>query len=290
MSEDRRQKIETLRQQVKISPHVKLRRHYGPAVTSNQEHAPTTALNIPAIDAVLPKTGLSPGTLHEIIPAEYPDFSATVGFLLCLLHTWHKDTKAPILWCHTDGYTDVPNSLYPHGLQNLGIEPARLLHVAAKNEKDMLWALEEGLSSNAFPLIIGCYSQKEKLYDFTASRRLSLRASRQGSTVFILRHHKGSEGKALNNTTAATTRWQVRSAPSRATYHRNARMPAMGRPRWHITLTKCKGGKAPSNWQLEWDHETLSLYLVSRMADRKPAVQPKQTQPAYRYTEQRFGA
>ncbi|WP_373085919.1 ImuA family protein [Sneathiella sp.] len=240
--------------------------HFTPIQSKQGNFQPPGLFNIPVIDASLPNGSLLRGAIHEFVPASYPDFAAAFGFMACLLHKLRDTETAPVIWCGFGDRTDFPHTPYPHGLAALGPAPDNFLHVEVKREKDMLWVIEEGLSSPTGPLIGAIYTSSEKLYDFTASRRLSVRAARYGGTLLLLRHYMASHPMA-SGSTAAVTRWVISSRPSSPVQHNNAKVPAVGPPRWHVTLARCKQGH-PGNWQMEWDHETLSFNLVTPLADR----------------------
>jgi protein ImuA len=234
---------------------------------------------IEKLDTSLPDGKIAKGAVHEFMPASTADFPAALGFMICFLRRLiHLEpaTDEPILWCHTLSRTEFPSLPYLPGLSISGIPALRFLTVNTRFEKDMLWALEEGLSMARNPLIVGVNSDREKIYDFTASRRLSLRANRQNSRLLLLRPHTNTINSEQGSTTSAATRWQISPHPSQPVMYRNSRTPAMGSPRWHVTLTRCKGGKT-GNWILEWNHETFSFHLASPLADRKSPAQPQQT-------------
>ncbi|USG60452.1 hypothetical protein NBZ79_14870 [Sneathiella marina] len=228
---------------------------------------------ISAIDGTLPDGGLPRGGVHEVIPGCYADFPAALGFMTCLLHLMEPAKTTPILWCNLGRHSDFPASPYPQGLSSLGLSPETILHVSVQCEKEMLWVLEEGLSSPACPLVVGAYTAPEKLYDFTASRRLSVRAARHGGTLLLLRHHTAAGADAGHKSTAAITRWSIASRSSAAVQYSNSKISATGRPRWQVTLTRCKRGR-PDSWQLEWDHETFSFRLVTPLVNG--AVSPEE--------------
>lgn len=234
--------------------------------------------NLSNLDEALPDGGLTRGAIHEFIPGSYADYPAALGFATCLLHQLSGAQNLPVLWCSMGRDLDHPPHLYPHGLPFLGLNPDNLLHVEVKNEKDMLWVLEEGLSSASYPLLIAAITRPEKTYDFTASRRLSLRAARHGGTLLLVRHHTSDHPASGRGSTAAVTRWSVTSRPSQPIFFENATVPGFGPPRWQVALTRCKRGR-PNIWQLEWDHETLSFHLAAPLVDRA-AAQNEQTEAA----------
>jgi len=237
----------------------------------------TGFFGVETLDAALPEQNIASGAIHEFIPATPADFPAALGFMLCLLQrAAHLDTKSdtPILWCHILGHADFPSLPYLPGLSMGGTSAPRFLTVSTRLEKDMLWALEEGLSMTKSPLIVGVNARSEKIYDFTASRRLSLRAARNNCRLFLLRPHTAAAGSEQGSSTTAATRWQISPRPSRAVTYKNAHTPTMGLPTWQVNLTRCKGGKT-GNWILEWDHETFSFRLASSLVNRKPPARPQ---------------
>ncbi len=256
-----RQDMETLRAQISALDHS----------TCPESVQPDAApFNIPELDNALPEGGLARGVLHEFVPGGYADYPAALGFAGCLLQQL-AGARLPVLWCSLGRGLDHPPLPFPPGLSSLGLKAGQILHIEVQTEKELLWVLEEGLSSPSCPLLIAAISQPEKLYDFTASRRLSLRAARHGGTLLLVRHHRALHPAYRRGSTAAATRWSISSRPSQPDYFSNARMPGFSRPRWQVALTRCKRGK-PNIWQLEWDHETLSFRLAAPLVDREAAV------------------
>ncbi|WP_048646083.1 ImuA family protein [Nitratireductor soli] len=239
---------------------------------------PAVALGPAALDAALPEHGLATGALHELVPATHGDFAAGIGFGFCLLARIARSRPGQILWAAPAHLGFREGGLYPLGLAALGFDPDRLIQIAARKSIDILWALEEGLAHAPLAAVVGVLPENAHDYDFSASRRLAMRAARQGVTAFIFR---GRENPGMS--TAAETRWSVASLPSLP-----APVPAMGArpglgfglgaPRWQVKLTKCKKGtpggwlsNQPDGWDVEWDHETLSFRLPAPLADRAPA-------------------
>ncbi|WP_240969437.1 ImuA family protein [Sneathiella limimaris] len=233
--------------------------------------------NLSEFDKHLPEEGLQTGVIHEFVPARYSDFPATLGFTLCLLKAFQKERTGPVLWCSFGKRADFPNQPYPHGLTSLGFNPNDLLQVSVTAEQEFLWVLEEGLASGACPLVIGAYVGPERLYDFTASRRLALRASRRGSTLLLVRNYSSGQESEAQSSTAAQTRWRISARPSSPEFFQNTRLPGVGCPRWQVELVRCKSGR-PHIWQLEWQYETHSFRLASPLVDRtsiSPTTRPK---------------
>lgn len=224
----------------------------------------TVSLGDPGLDAVLPEGGLELGTIHEILPAAAADTGAAFGFGLGLLARIAGGRPGPVLWVATRD-PGRHGTAYPPGLTAVGLDPGRLIHLQAHSARDALWALEESLATAAFAAVIGVLACDGRHYDFTASRRLSLRAAATGGTALVLRI--GDAAPA--GSTAAATRWSVAARPSVPARHPGHAMPGVGRPRWRVGLQRCKRGR-PGDWLVEWDHETVRFHLAAPLADRAP--------------------
>ncbi len=165
---------------------------------------PVLPLGVKAIDGHLPWGGLPAGALHEVIAGDVS--AAATAFVLALAaslaaHGERRGRKgpAPFLWCVNGNVPPGP------GLAAFGIEDHQLLVVRGRNDRDVLWAAEEGLGARALAAV---FAEVHGL-DLTASRRLALAARESGVTAFALRPF-GTAPAA----TAALTRWRVRSAQS----------------------------------------------------------------------------
>ena len=107
---------------------------------------------------------------------------------------------------------------YLHGLP--AEQRSNLIHVAARNAADALWAMEEGVRCGALSFVIGEIAGDPKALDFTASRRLVLAAERHGVPLYLVRR----EGYA--NLSAARLRW--RAGSGHGAFALAARLPASG--------------------------------------------------------------
>lgn len=248
-------------------------RHPSPAARRGPVAVP---LGEPRLDAALPEGGLELGVVHEIVPAGPGDMAATLGFGLGLLARIAAARPGPVLWATTRD-PGRHGTAYPPGLAAAGFDPGRLIHLAVGTAQDVLWALEEGLATPGFAAVLGILARDGRRYDFTASRRLSLRAAAGGGTAIVLRAVGGATDAA--GSTAAATRWAVAARPSVPVRHPGHAMPGLGPPRWHVELLRCKRGR-PHDWLVEWDHETLRFHLAAPLADRAPVPQTAVRPPA----------
>src|SRR5215468_10556409 len=98
---------------------------------------------LPALDAHLPQGGLTCGALHEIIPETPADLPASFGFVVAMLGRLPRN--APVLLVTAP--RALAGRLSGHGLNALGLDPARVILVETADAKQALWAMEEALRS-----------------------------------------------------------------------------------------------------------------------------------------------
>jgi len=196
--------------------------------------------------------------LHELTEAAHGDAPACTGLALAALASARAGA---VLWVFEGPARRAHGMLSARGAQAMGFDPGRLLAVRAQKPLDALWTVEEGLKSGAVAAVLAEVSEA----GFTATRRLSLAAGRSGVPA-ILSLPQGHAGA-----TAAATRWQVSALPSAP----NPWDPAApGRMRWRARLLRARPMPAAPGraFDLEFDDATLSLALVSGLADRPAAA------------------
>lgn len=198
---------------------------------------PSVQFDVPEIDRALPWYGLARGALHEVVGDE----AASIGLVTVLLG---RDARSKqILWISPYA------RLYAHGLAQLGLNDHRLTHVSTQRAENRLWVSEEGLRA----LGHGAVVLEIPSADLTETRRLQLVAEKSGSIGFLLRRDR--------QPSAASTRWHV--MPVRSDGYR---------PRWRITLERCRGAEAGMSWDLEWDHAAFHLHMAATLANRSMAA------------------
>lgn len=243
-----------------------LRRRIGAQGAFDQKSPGATfTLGADAIDNALPSRGLEAGAIHEVLPASHRDFGAALGFNVGLLARLTQTDPRPILW-NSPSQGFQYGTVYPIGCTSYGLDSNRLHHLSIASPQDMLWALEEGLASGALAAVVGLLPSNDASYDFTASRRLSLRAAATGTTALLIRHHA-----SVDTPTAAVTRWSIAARPSTPLRRGGLSMPGIGPPCWQADLVRCKRGQ-PHSWLVEWDHEAFRFRLASPMVDRATAM------------------
>ena len=183
--------------------------------------------------------GLTRGRVHELFGSD-EDEGAVAGFSLILAHLAAGD--APLFWLRlAKGGVAQP---YGPGLAALGIDPARLLIGAMKDEALLLRAAVDALRCPALGALVIELRGRAPLLDLTASRRLALAAETSGVTAFVLR----IDGDPVPS--AAETRWRVEAAPS-------VPLPgnAPGMSAFSLSLLRRRSGADGMTWRMVWNAE-----------------------------------
>jgi protein ImuA len=202
---------------------------------------------LPAIDGHLPQGGLAGGALHEVVPEARGDIPAAFGFMAAMLSRIRPG--APLFLVTSPCGLATFGRPYGHGLNALGLDPARVILVAAPNATQALWAMEEALRSAVPAAVAGMIGK----LDFRASQRLHIAAGETGRLLLLLR----PPGMA----SVAVTRWRV--APAAAL---RDRFGLIARWRWQLKLERCRNGR-PGQWIVEFDHATHRFSLAAALAD-----------------------
>jgi protein ImuA len=184
-------------------------------------------------------------TLSELFAAHLRD-AGWAGFLLAQL-----DIAKPMLWVQDRMAILESGRVYPPGLPS-----QELIHVEARDARDALWAMEEGVRCAALSAVIGEIWGDPKVLDFTATRRLAVASERSGVGCWLVR----LGGTA--NLSGARMRWQIGSAPSLLN-PLDARAP--GSPAWDVDLFRARGMRA-GRWSIA--REAGVFHLVAASGDR----------------------
>ncbi|MFL6743336.1 MAG: ImuA family protein, partial [Sphingomicrobium sp.] len=137
-----------------------------------------------------------------------------------------------------------------------GLPTSDLIHVEARDARDALWTLEEGLRCSALSCVIGEIWGDPKVLDFTATRRLAVAAERSGVAAGLIR----LGGHA--NLSGARMRWRVASAPS---LPNDFDPKAPGLPAWDAELFRARA-MPPGRWSVA--HDSDRFHLVAESGDR----------------------
>ena len=133
-------------------------------------------------------------------------------------------------------------SVHARGLWGSHGEPAPLVAIRARRAIDALWATEEALHAG-LPVVVeigGC----PRALDFTATRRLEMRARSAGVACFLVRTGPGAR---ISQASAARHRWRVTPRSSAADPY-DPRAP--GTSRWLLELVRARD-LPPGAWVVE---------------------------------------
>jgi protein ImuA len=194
-----------------------------------------------------------PCALHSEIFAEGREASG-VGMALALaLDGLPPGDERRVLWVQDAPSIRLTGRPYRPGLP--AVLRRRLIHVAATNCEDALFAIEEALRCRELACVIGEIAGNPRAFDFTASRRLSLTAEKHAVPLFLVRLD------AERDLSAARMRWRVGAAPSFPPRW-NAQAP--GSPAWRAELFRSRA-HAPGEWILHDDGKGLA---AERLGER----------------------
>lgn len=187
-------------------------------------------------------------TLSEVFPETAVD-AAAVGFVLARL----PRNTAPLLWVQDR------LSRRETGRPCLaGIGTARpVIMVSLSRAVDVLWALEDGLRCHGLGAVVGEIWGDPPALDFTATKRLAMRAEAADLPCWLIRR------AASPDLSAARDRWRVASLPS-APHPHDALAP--GAPRWALDLFRSRRVK-PGQWVGTYDRAADHLDLSAPVRD-----------------------
>jgi protein ImuA len=140
--------------------------------------------------------------------------------------------------------------LHGHGLNALGLDPARVILVETAHRKETLWAMAEALRSAAPQAVAGLIDR----LDLKTSQKLQLAAADAGLPLLLLRPARDLESSA------ATTRWRVGTAEAA-----RDRFGLFTRSRWRLQLERARNGR-PGEWVVEYDHVAHRFSLAAALA------------------------
>lgn len=198
---------------------------------------------IPDGNWTLPRPPLP--TLCELF-ASQPRDAGWTGFLLPQI-----DRAKPLLWVQERMAIVESGRIHPPGLPY-----TNLIHIEARDARDALWAMEEGVRCAALSAVIGEIWGDPKTLDFTASRRLAVASERSGTPCWLVR----LGGTA--NLSGSRMRWRLTSAASLA-HPFDPRAP--GAPAWDAELFRARGFP-PGQWRIA--HDSDRFHLVAGTGDR----------------------
>jgi len=200
--------------------------------------------------------------LHEIRCSLTRDSAAATGFLTGLLAGCVCGRRGRIAWirdpaCRIDG-----GQLFPAGLAQFGLDPARLLMVHPADLKTALWAGDEAAKCQDLAAVVLNVQGNPAALDMTATRRLMHKAQRNGLFVCILRQGGAEEANAV------ATRWHVRARPCRADPDLET---GIGPLRLGLVLERNRNGRT-GQWTIAWNQQKQGFEHVPENYGDRPAA------------------
>lgn len=218
------------------------------------------------------------GLVQEVFLDEARNAGAGLGFAFGQARTLLGGRRAAVLYLHMEDEGQKLGLPYGPGLRGV-LDPSQLVLVRAQNAADLLWAAEEALSCTAIAAVVADMAKRPKLLDFTATRRLSLRAGEGGASMFFV--HYG----AWRQASAAQLRWRLKP-------ERSAGLPyddlAPGAPRWQLRLERASLNLNRNAWLLEWTEKgfvTISAEPIDRRSAEPPLSRALPAPLGYRLSQ-----
>jgi protein ImuA len=203
--------------------------------------------DIPAARTADARWALMPQqTLVEVF-ATRPGDAGAVGFVLAHL----RARTGPVLWVQDRMSQGEMGAPYLPGLR------LPVLRVALSRPADVLTALEEGLRTTGLAAVVGEVWGDPAVLDFTATKRLAMRAETTQTPCWLIRWG------AQANLSAARMRWRVSSLPSSANAD-DALSP--GDARWQAELFRTRTGK-PGTWAVQHDRAADRISFSATVPD-----------------------
>jgi len=200
-------------------------------------------------------------------PGDWPSFLA---FALSAASRVPEKGK-PVFMLKLKNACQELGDVYGHGLHAFDLDAAQVITVSVKGEKELLWAAEEAVASQAAGAVIVALDARETLYGFTASRRLKLRTESAPAPVFVLRHW--SQGGA----TAAHGRWRIARLPSFSEL-KTPGSALLGKPRLSAVLERGQGALF-TPWEVDC-HAPGRFGMAPLLADGAARTDPRSFQAA----------
>lgn len=207
-------------------------------------------------DGCFPK--LAGGLLQEVFTDDRRNAGASLGFALAQARTLLGGRRVAVIYLQLIEEAQELGMPYGPGLLSFGLDPDALVLVRAASMAELLWAAEEAVACRAVAAVVADIGGHSRLLDFTASRRLSLRAAEGGSSIFLLRYGRERAPSAAH---LRWCLWPRRSAGKPYDDH------APGPARWQVRLERGSLIKQQAEWLLAWTENGFSSF-PSRHDDR----------------------
>lgn len=171
------------------------------------------------------------GCMHEFLTSSKESSTVTASFLSGLLNSLSGNSGVNV-------WISPSRNVFPPALSNFGLQPDRFIFIDLKNEREVLWVMDEALKCGALSTVVG----ELRDLSFTESRRLQLAVEQSQVTGFIIRNDSSKLSAS-----ACVSRWRLTSLPSEEFRD----LPGIGFPKWKVELLRIRNGK-PGAWEVVW--------------------------------------
>ncbi|WP_174301156.1 ImuA family protein [Caulobacter sp. S45] len=259
-----RSRIESLERQapeggLRPSVHAQRRR------TAEAGWTPAFSFGLEALDSRFSPGGPTFGA-HEVCGPAGEPATALLFMVLILARLFRCDPQAQALVVQEPGALNEGGGLYGPGLWALGLDPGRLVLVNAREGGEALRIVDEAVRSGAVAAVLAEAPRAARKLDLAATQRLNL-YGRQTSTLALL------ATPDLEATSAAMTRWRVRSRPSQAP------RDYLGAPALELELIRNRLGPT-GRFNVDWSSDDAAFRLPQTPA--APLRAPVVSTPVYR--------
>lgn len=196
----------------------------------------------------------APGpTLAEVFAVHAADGAAT-GFAVA-----HLREGARVLWVQDRLSRREGGRPY---LAGFGVR-IEMLYLEVSRAQDALWAMEQALGCGDLAAVVGEVWGDPPALDFTATKRLALRAEAHGVQAWLIRR------AARADLSAARERWRIAALPS-PPHPDDPRAP--GEPLWQATLFRARW-RPPADWVARYEpgRHRMTLDHAAAARDASPA-------------------
>ncbi len=197
------------------------------------------------------KPGAVPATLMEVFSPTAAD-GAAAAFALA-----HVQPGARMLWVQDRGSQREGGRPYAPALGR------EFIYMEVSGAREALWVMEQALACDGLSAVIGEVWGTPSVLDFTATKRLALRAEAGGVQAWLLR------GTATPDLSAARERWRVASLASRG----------WNTASWQVTLLRSRT-RPPAEWIATHDGQRLVFDTPVRADAARAGPAPRQSRPA----------
>jgi len=214
--------------------------HKHPGERGNGQPSPAFSFGHAALNSRFSHGGL-PFGVHQMAGAPGESAAALLFALLVAARRLKADPTAQVLVVQEEGALTEGGGLYGPGLYALGLDPARIALVCARDGAMALRMVDEAARSGAASVVVAELDRGARALDLAATQRLNFHSRRTATLTLLVTPD-------LEAASAAMTRWRVRTARSRASRR------FLGPPALELELTRNRCGPV-GQFSVEWSSE-----------------------------------